>query len=156
MRVQVAVGEPLLATAVPASAVRKCPAGDHVFVVVADEQGKTRARLREVVVDAMSGDDVVITKGLEPGEQVAASGSLMLYLICCLGLLRLRARNVEMEGKPFSAPGGPFVPLAAAGIIVWMLSTVTLRELFAALCIVAVSGAAYGIHEKLRRRPITT
>ncbi len=35
-------------------------------------------RLREVVVDAMAGDDVVITKGLEPGEQVAASGSFKL------------------------------------------------------------------------------
>ncbi|WP_161811269.1 efflux RND transporter periplasmic adaptor subunit [Steroidobacter agaridevorans] len=78
VRVQVAVGQPLLATAVPASAVRKGPAGDHVFVVVADEQGKTRARLREVVVDAMAGDEVVITKGLEPGEQVAASGSFKL------------------------------------------------------------------------------
>ncbi|MBL8266825.1 efflux RND transporter periplasmic adaptor subunit, partial [Steroidobacter sp.] len=78
VRVQVAVGTPLLATAVPASAVRKGPAGDHVFVVVTDEQGKTRARLREVRVDAMSGDDVVITKGLSPGEQVAASGSFKL------------------------------------------------------------------------------
>lgn len=73
VRVQVAVGTPLMATAVPASAVRKGPAGDHVFVVVADEQGKTRARVREVTVDAMAGDYVVITNGLEPGEQVAAS-----------------------------------------------------------------------------------
>lgn len=78
VRVQVAVGTPLMATAVPASAVRKGPSGDHVFVVVADEQGKTRARLREVSVDAMAGDDVVITKGLSPGEQVAASGSFKL------------------------------------------------------------------------------
>jgi membrane fusion protein (multidrug efflux system) len=78
VRVQVAVGEPLMATAVPASAVRKGPAGDHVFVVVADEQGKTRARLREVQVDAMTGDEVVITKGLSAGEQVAASGSFKL------------------------------------------------------------------------------
>ena len=78
VRVQVAVGTPLMATAIPASAVRKGPAGDHVFVVVTDEQGKTRARLREVHVDAMTGDDVVITKGLSPGEQVAASGSFKL------------------------------------------------------------------------------
>ncbi|HEY0686070.1 MAG TPA: efflux RND transporter periplasmic adaptor subunit [Steroidobacter sp.] len=78
VRVQVAVGTPMLATVVPASAVRKGPAGDHVFVVVADEQGKTRARLRQVQVDAMAGDEVVITKGLEPGEQVAASGSFKL------------------------------------------------------------------------------
>ena len=67
-----------MATAIPASAVRKGPAGDHVFVVVADEQGQTRARLREVQVDAMSGDDVVISKGLQPGERVAASGSFKL------------------------------------------------------------------------------
>ncbi len=78
VRVRVAVGTPLMATAVPASAVRKGPAGDHVFVVVADEHGKTRARLREVQVDAMSGDEAVITKGLLPGEQVAASGSFKL------------------------------------------------------------------------------
>jgi membrane fusion protein, multidrug efflux system len=78
VRVHVPVGTPLMATAVPASAVRKGPAGDHVFVVVADDKGQTRARLREVVVDSMSGDDVVITKGLEPGEQVAASGSFKL------------------------------------------------------------------------------
>ena len=78
VRVQVAVGTPLMATAVPASAVRKGPAGDHVFVVVADDQGKTRARLRAVHVDAMAGDDAVITKGLSAGEQVAASGSFKL------------------------------------------------------------------------------
>jgi membrane fusion protein (multidrug efflux system) len=78
VRVQVPVGEPLMATAIPASAVRKGPAGDHVFVVVADEKGQTRARLREVTIDSMSGDEVVITKGLEPGEHVAASGSFKL------------------------------------------------------------------------------
>jgi membrane fusion protein (multidrug efflux system) len=78
VRVQVAVGTPLLAAAVPASAVRKGPAGDHVFVVAADEHGQTRARLREVQVDGLAGDDAVITKGLSPGEQVAASGSFKL------------------------------------------------------------------------------
>lgn len=78
VRVQVPVGEPLIATAIPASAVRKGPTGDHVFVVVADEKGQTRARLREVTVDSMTGDEVVITKGLEPGEHVAASGSFKL------------------------------------------------------------------------------
>ena len=78
VRVQVAVGTPTLATAIPASAVRKGPAGDHVFVIVADEKGQTRARVREVQIDAMAGDDAVITKGLEPGERVAASGSFKL------------------------------------------------------------------------------
>ncbi len=81
---------------------------------------------------------------------LASSGSLILYLICCLGLLRLRARNVEMEGKPFHAPGGPFVPLAASAIIIWMLSTLSWSELLAAFGIVLVSGVAYAILERMR------
>jgi len=44
---------------------------------------------------------------------VSTSGTLVLYLICCLGLLRLRARGVATAGPPFRAPGGSLVPLAA-------------------------------------------
>jgi basic amino acid/polyamine antiporter, APA family len=87
---------------------------------------------------------------------VASSGTLMLYLICCLGLFRLRARNVAMAGKPFRAPAGPFVPLAACAIIVWMLASLTLPELWAALSIVLVSGIGYSVQWLLgraRRRP---
>lgn len=99
VRVQVAVGTPLMATAVPASAVRKGPAGDHVFVVVADDQGKTRARLREVHVDAMTGDDVVITKGLSPGEQVAASGSFKLREAALVAVSNPPASVARTESK---------------------------------------------------------
>lgn len=83
---------------------------------------------------------------------LGSSGSLILYLICCLGLLRLRARDVKMEGEPFRAPGGPFVPLAASAIIVWMLSTLTWQELCAALGIVVVAGIVYSIHKGRPRR----
>jgi len=87
---------------------------------------------------------------------VAASGTLMLYLICCLGLFRLRVRNVAMAGKPFRAPGGAFVPLAACAIIVWMLASLTLPELLAALSIVIVSAIGYTIQQQVldrRARP---
>jgi len=67
---------------------------------------------------------------------------LLLYLICCLGLLRLRARNIATAGIPFRAPGGRYVPLAAASIIVWMLSTLRWMELLAAAGLVVVSGVA--------------
>src|SRR4029079_229214 len=39
------------------------------------------------------------------------SGTLLLDLICCVGVLRLRARNVVTSGPPFRAPGGPIVPI---------------------------------------------
>ncbi|HWK72946.1 MAG TPA: efflux RND transporter periplasmic adaptor subunit [Povalibacter sp.] len=78
VRIQIPIGTPRMAVAIPASALRKGPAGDHVFVLLADKEGHTRAHLRQVQVDAMTGDEVVVTGGLSPGERVAASGSFKL------------------------------------------------------------------------------
>ncbi len=78
VRVRIPVGSPHVAVAIPASALRKGPAGDHVFVLAQDDAGKTRAHARPVEVGAMLGDEVVIERGLEAGEQVAASGSFKL------------------------------------------------------------------------------
>jgi amino acid transporter len=82
---------------------------------------------------------------------VATSGTLLLYLICCLGLLRLRAKRVETGGEPFRAPGGPFVPIAASAIIVWMLTTLELRELAAAFVLVVASGTFYWLQPRFAR-----
>jgi amino acid transporter len=82
---------------------------------------------------------------------VSTSGTLVLYLICCLGLLPLRARKVATVGPPFRAPGGAFVPLAASAIIVWLLSTLSWAELVAAVSLVALSGVSYTFQERWRR-----
>lgn len=74
---------------------------------------------------------------------LAVAGTLVLYLICCLGVLRLRAKNVGAAGSPFVAPGGPIVPIAAATIIVWLLSTLPVREMIATLCFVIVAALCY-------------
>ena len=78
VRVQVPFGPQTTAVAIPASALRKGPSGDHVFVVAADSTGKTRAFARPVHAGAVIGDSVLLTDGLKAGEQVAASGSFKL------------------------------------------------------------------------------
>lgn len=78
VRVSVAVGAPRSAVAVPASAVRKGPEGDHVFVLAPDKEGKTRAQQRSVQIGAMHGNEVLVLEGVSAGEQVAASGSFKL------------------------------------------------------------------------------
>jgi APA family basic amino acid/polyamine antiporter len=83
---------------------------------------------------------------------IASSGVLLLYLICCLGLMRLRAQKVAMAGEPFRAPGGVFVPLAASAIIAWMLTTLEMKELIAAAAVVIMSGAAYGTCQIFRTK----
>ncbi len=78
VRVQVPIGAPSAAVAVPVSALRKGPAGDHVFVIEPDEAGNTRAHLRQVQSGTALGHEVLILSGLSAGEQVAASGSFKL------------------------------------------------------------------------------
>lgn len=78
VRVHVPVGRDQSVVAVPASALRKGPSGDHVFVLSPDEAGNARAHMRPVEVAALLGDEVVIKSGLAAGEKVAASGSFKL------------------------------------------------------------------------------
>jgi len=78
VRVRVPVGAAEAAVAIPVSALRKGPDGDHVFVIAPDAAGKPRAHLRQVESGAMLGDEIVIRSGLAAGEKVAASGSFKL------------------------------------------------------------------------------
>jgi len=78
VRVEVPLGAPRQAVAIPADALRSGPSGESVFVLQADDQGRLRARIRPVVVGAMLGDEVLLVSGLAPGERVAASGSFKL------------------------------------------------------------------------------
>lgn len=78
VRVRVAVGEPQQVVLIPASAMRKGPAGDHVYVIAEHDQDIDRAHLRSVQAGPLLGDDVVVYSGLQPGERVAASGSFKL------------------------------------------------------------------------------
>jgi membrane fusion protein (multidrug efflux system) len=80
VRVEVPTGAPRSVVLIPASALRKGPGGDHVFVLESDEKsGTVRARQRTVTVEGLEGDEVVVTSGLDAGERVAASGAFKLY-----------------------------------------------------------------------------
>ena len=78
VRVRVALGPPRTLAAIPVSALRKGPGGDHVFVIAPDQNGKHRAHLRPVKSGEVHGDEVLIRAGLAAGEQVADSGSFKL------------------------------------------------------------------------------
>ena len=91
---------------------------------------------------------IAVSGSFEQLVIIASSGTLFLYLICCLGLLRLRALDIAMAGEPFRAPGGAFVPIAASILIVWMLATLEWRELAATGVVVLASGIVYGVAER--------
>jgi membrane fusion protein, multidrug efflux system len=78
VRVEVPVGPSRAVVAIPVSALRKGPGGDHVFLVVADSAGHTRAHLQPVQSGPVLDDEIVVLSGLTPGQQVATSGSFKL------------------------------------------------------------------------------
>ena len=78
VRVEVPVGPAAPVVAIPVSALRKGPGGDHVFVLAADSTGHTRVHEQPVQSGSMVGDEVLIVSGLAPGQRVATSGSFKL------------------------------------------------------------------------------
>ncbi len=62
---------------VPLTAVRRSPAGQHVFVIETKD-GQSRAKERRIETGAVIDGNIVVTAGLEPGELVAAAGSFKL------------------------------------------------------------------------------
>ena len=78
VRVQVPAGVSGKAVAIPVSALRKGPGGDHVFLLARDKEGKLRAQERPVTSGEVIGDSILIYKGLAPGDLVATSGSFKL------------------------------------------------------------------------------
>jgi membrane fusion protein (multidrug efflux system) len=78
VRVEIPDGPPHAAVAVPVSALRKGPSGDHVFVIERAQDGKMRAHDRAVQTGPVLANEVLIVQGLRAGEQVASSGSFKL------------------------------------------------------------------------------
>ncbi|MGL4398458.1 MAG: efflux RND transporter periplasmic adaptor subunit [Luteolibacter sp.] len=78
VQVRVPIGKAREVVAVPVSALRRGPDGDHVFVITPDAKGASRASMRLVKSSMVMGDEVLIESGLQAGEAVAASGSFKL------------------------------------------------------------------------------
>ena len=73
---------------------------------------------------------------------LANVAALSLYLMCVAASYELQRRDVRAGGTPFAVPGGPVVPVLAAGVIVWLLSQATVKE-FAIEAVVLTIAAAY-------------
>jgi membrane fusion protein (multidrug efflux system) len=102
VRVSVGVGAASRAVAIPATALRKGPSGDHVFVLATDAQKQLRAQLRPVKVGASVGDEVLIVEGLAAGDRVATSGSFKLR-----DAVRVAVSTPAPATKTSAAPTAP-------------------------------------------------
>jgi membrane fusion protein (multidrug efflux system) len=82
VRAEVAVGTSAAVITLPASAINYAPYGDSVFVVtdLKDPAGKTYRGVRQRIVTTgkMRGDQIAVTSGIKPGDEVVTSGVFKL------------------------------------------------------------------------------
>lgn len=103
VRVLVPVGPQRTVVAIPVSALRKGPGGDHVFVIAPDKDGRTRVHTRQVESGPMIGDEIVIHAGLTAGEHIAAVGSFKLrdgILVAVAESVGNNSRETHEAGTP--------------------------------------------------------
>ena len=82
---------------------------------------------------------------------IVSSGSLLLlYLGCCLAVLRLRRTQPTSEGQVFRIPFGPVVPLASCVVIGWLLLSMTRSEVIGLSILLAVSVLYYVVFSRKR------
>ena len=97
---------------------------------------------------------LALTSGFEALALTATSATLLVYLACCVGAWELRRRNVRGTGEPFKVPGASVVPILACAVIVYLLSSVTLREWGVLVATVAVAAVMFFVTRG--RRGVTT
>jgi len=83
---------------------------------------------------------------------LANVAALTLYLMCVAAALELQRRNVRADGTPFAVPGGPIIPIAAAVVILWLLSNATRREFTVEALVLAVASLLYSIRTGVGQR----
>jgi membrane fusion protein, multidrug efflux system len=82
VEVNLPVGQTRDVVPLPASAINYAPYGDSVFVVseMKDAKGKSYMGVRQQVVkiEGTRGDQVAVTSGINPGDQIVSSGAFRL------------------------------------------------------------------------------
>ena len=82
VQVQISTGADRPVIALPTTAINYAPYGDSVYIVtdLTDPKGKTYRGVRQqfVKVEGSQGDQVAITSGINPGDEVVSSGVFKL------------------------------------------------------------------------------
>jgi len=82
---------------------------------------------------------------------LATLAALIVYFICCLATIQLRRRDIRAEGAiPFNVPGGSVIPVIAAIIVVWLMTSSTRQEFIAMGAMLAVETIIYFVMRSRR------
>ena len=75
-------------------------------------------------------------------------GLLLLYLLACGAALELARRDVRMAGTPFRIRGAKAAPFLAAALIIWVLTTATVKEFAVTAVVLGIATLAYVVRKR--------
>jgi len=91
------------------------------------------------------------TGSFEKLAMIANGSVLLVYAVCCLGVLVLRRRGVRQAETPFTSPVTRFAPIAAVVLIIWLLTGLSADEWKSIGLLMALLIGAYAISSPARR-----
>jgi amino acid transporter len=81
--------------------------------------------------------------------------AFVLYMLCAIAVLVLRARDVQSGGPPFRIPGGPLIPIAALIANAWLLYVTAARgDLIGLSVILGLALLLYAVRQWRRALPL--
>lgn len=89
-------------------------------------------------------------------RQLAILGTaaiLLMYLGAALASIRLRRTTTKSTAKTFKVPGGITIPVIAAGIIIWMLTSLSRTELTGITVFIILFSAIYFVVRTIKSKP---
>lgn len=87
---------------------------------------------------------------------LANIAALLMYLLCCVGVIGLRMKNIRLDAEPFRIPGGSVVPFLAAVAIIALLTTVTASEVRAIGIALVIAITLYPLRAMRQKRAVET
>ncbi len=90
-----------------------------------------------------------VTGAFRPLAILASVALLLVYLVVCLAVLRLRRAGPAPPGG-FRTPGGPLVPLLGTAVVAWLLAHSSRTEMAATVVSLALAGGYYAVRRRGR------
>ena len=79
---------------------------------------------------------------------IANVALLILYLLCCAAALQLARTGVTTGEAPFTVTGAWIGPVLGGALVIWILSTATLREFALTAAVLAAATLAYLVRRR--------
>jgi amino acid transporter len=95
---------------------------------------------------------LAVSGGFQELAILSGAATLLIYLGVVLATMQLRRKKYVASEKTFRAPGGWIVPILACGVIIWLLSSLTMAQLISFLVFLVFICLVYYIMQETKKR----